>query len=119
MNTDKIYAEAIANEYAPKNTSKVIALRKLDRKARRKAYFSAYALGITATLILGVGMCLSMHVIGNGSVAATAAGIVLGILGMAGIGVNYPIYQKLLATGKAKYAFEIMQLAREISEAAE
>ena len=51
--------------------------------------------------------------------AATAAGIVLGILGMAGIGVNYPIYQKLLATGKAKYAFEIMQLAREISEAAE
>ncbi len=26
MNTDKIYAEAIANEYAPKGTSKVIAL---------------------------------------------------------------------------------------------
>lgn len=32
MNTDKIYAEAIANEYAPKKTSKVIALKKLDRK---------------------------------------------------------------------------------------
>ena len=26
MNTDKIFAEAIANEYAPKDTSKVVAL---------------------------------------------------------------------------------------------
>ena len=30
MNTDKIFAEAIANEYAPKNTSKVMALKKSD-----------------------------------------------------------------------------------------
>ena len=30
MNTDKIYAEQLANEYAPKDTSGVIALRKLD-----------------------------------------------------------------------------------------
>lgn len=28
MNTDRIFAEAIANEYAPKNTSKVVALKK-------------------------------------------------------------------------------------------
>lgn len=31
MNTDKIYAESIAKEYAPKDSSKIIALRKLDR----------------------------------------------------------------------------------------
>ena len=42
MNTDKIYAEAIANEYAPKDTSKVLALRKLDRKAKSKANIFAY-----------------------------------------------------------------------------
>ena len=36
---------------------------------------------------------------------------------MAGVGVNYPIYKKLLEQGKRKYAFEIMQLAKEISEA--
>ena len=27
MNTDKIYAEQLANEYAPKDTSKVVALQ--------------------------------------------------------------------------------------------
>lgn len=35
MNTDKIYAEQIANEYAPKKTSKVVALKKLDQKAKK------------------------------------------------------------------------------------
>ena len=49
----------------------------------------------------------------------TGAGILLGILGIVGVGLNYPIYKKLLRTGKEKYAFDIMQLAREISESAE
>ena len=35
MNTDKIYAESIANEYAKKDEKKVVALKKLDKKAKR------------------------------------------------------------------------------------
>ena len=30
MNTDKAFAEKIASEYAPQETRKVVALRKLD-----------------------------------------------------------------------------------------
>lgn len=119
MNTDKVFAEAIANEYAPKDTSKVVALRKLDRKAKSKANIFSYAFGIGMSLVLGLGMCLSMGVIGNGGLLMTGAGILLGVLGIVGVGVNYPIYKKLLASGKEKYAFEIIQLAREISEEAE
>lgn len=116
MNTDKIYAEHLANEYAPKDTSKVIALRKLDAKAKLPANIFTYSLGIVSSLVLGVGMCLSMKVIGSGSPAMVALGIVLGLLGFAGMGANYPIYKKLLAKGKQKYAFEIMELAKKISE---
>ena len=119
MNTDKIYAEAIANEYAPKDTSKVLALKKLDRKAKNKANIFAYTFGIVMTLVLGTGMCLSMGILGDGSAVITGCGIALGILGIAGVGMNYPIYKKLLNAGKEKYAFEILQLAREISESAE
>ena len=43
-------------------------------------------------------------------------GIVIGIIGMIGMGVNYPIYKRILANGKKKYAFEIMELAKEISD---
>ena len=117
MNTDKIFAEAIANEYAPKDTSKVVALRKLDRKAKGPANIFAYSFGMA--LVLGLGMCLSMQVIGGGGVLMTGAGILLGILGLIGVGLNYPVYKKLLRSGKEKYAFEIMQLARDISESAE
>ena len=44
MNTDKIYAEQLANEYALKDTSKVIALRKLDAKAKLPATVFTYTL---------------------------------------------------------------------------
>ena len=37
MSTDKMYAEQITNEYAPKKTSKIVALRKLDAKAKMSA----------------------------------------------------------------------------------
>ncbi len=119
MNTDKIYAEAIANEYAPKDTSKVIALKKLDKKAKSKANIFAYTFGVIMALVLGVGMCLSMKVIGDGSTFMMAVGIIVGILGIVGVSINYPIYKKLLESGKKQYAFEIMQLAKEISEEAE
>lgn len=114
MNTDKIYAESIANEYAPKDTSKVLALKKLDRKAKNPANIFAYSFGIVAALVLGLGMCLAMQVIGSG-VGMMVPGIVLGVIGIAGAGVNYVIYKRLLEKGKQKYAYEIMQLAKEIS----
>ena len=113
MNTDKIYAEQLANEYAPKDTSKVVALRKLDAKAKLPATVFTYTFGIVAALIFGIGMCLAMGQIGSGTMVSFVAGIVVGIIGM---GVNYPIYKKLLANGRQKYAFEIMELAKEISE---
>lgn len=119
MNTDKIYAEAIANEYAPKDTSKVVALKKLDRKAKGTANIFAYSFGTVMTLVLGVGMCLAMRVIGNDSIVMMIIGIIIGMIGIVGVGINYPIYKKLLEKGKARYAFEIVQLAREISETAE
>ena len=118
MNTDKIFAEAIANEYAPKNASKVLALKKLDRKAKRKANIFAYTFGTLMALVLGTGMCLSMGILGSGSIMMTA-GIVVGVIGLIGVGVNYPIYRRLLESGKRQYAFEIVQLAKEISEEAE
>ena len=116
MNTDKIYAEQLANEYAPKDTSKVVALRKLDAKAKLPANIFTYTFGIVAALVTGVGMCLSMKVIGSGTTAMFVLGVMIGIIGLLGMGVNYPVYRKLRANGKQKYAFEIMELAREISE---
>ena len=112
MNTDKIIAESIAKEYAPKEHSKIIALKKLDAKAKRPATIFTYVCGIISALVFGTGMCLAMQVIGN----SMLLGIIIGIVGMLGCGINYPIYKKMLENGKKKYAYEIVELAREISE---
>jgi hypothetical protein len=115
MNTDKIYAESIVNEYAPKDTTKVMQLKKLDRAAKMPANIFAYSFGVVMALVLGTGMCLAMKVIGDGSSVMMLIGIVIGIIGIVGVSINYPIFKKLLENGKKKYAFEIMELAKEIS----
>lgn len=115
MNTDKIYAEQIANKYATKENTKVKQLKKLDNKVRVPALVFAYTFGIVSALVLGVGMCLTMKVLGSGDVAFII-GIVVGILGIAGCVVNYPIYLKIFSSAKAKYGSDIMKLAKEISE---
>ena len=115
MNTDKIYAESIAKEYAPKDSSKIVALRKLDRKAKMPATIFTYTFGIISSLVFGTGMCFAMQVLGSG-IIGMVIGIIVGVIGMIGCGVNYPIYKKMLENGKNKYAYEIVELAREISE---
>ena len=115
MNTDKIIAESIAKDYAPKESSKLVALKKLDNKAKLPATIFTYSWGIVSALVFGTGLCLAMQVIGGG-LAGMVLGIVVGIVGMIGCGVNYPIYKKMLEKGKAKYAYEIVELARQISE---
>ena len=112
MNTDKILAESIAKDYAPKESSKIVALKKLDNRAKLPATIFTYSCGIVSALIFGTGMCMAMAEIGGGMVM----GILIGISGMIGCGVNYPIYKKMLEKGKAKYAYEIVQLAREIAD---
>ena len=115
MNTDKIYAEQIANEYAPKQTSKVKALKRLDAKAKNPANIFTYTFGIISSLVLGTGMSLAMGVIGCGSTLMMALGIVIGCIGILGVSVNYPIYKKILAKSKNKYASDIIKLANEIA----
>ena len=115
MNTDKILAEAIAKDYAPKDNSKIVALKKLDNRAKLPATIFTYCCGIVSALVFGTGMCLAMQVIGSGMIGMVS-GIVIGIIGLIGCSVNYPIYKRILEKGKSKYAYEIVQLAREIAE---
>lgn len=115
MNTDKIIAESIAKNYAPKNSSKIVALKKLDNRAKMPATIFTYTCGIISALVFGTGMCLAMQVIGSG-VSGVIIGVIVGIIGLIGCSVNYPIYKKMLEKGKSKYAYEIVQLAREIAE---
>lgn len=115
MNTDKIYAESIAKEYAAKEERKVVALRKLDAKAKTPSRIFGLCLGVISSLVLGVGMCLAMNVIGDGSAVTVGVGVGVGVVGILGMCVNYPIYKKIWEKSKRKYAQDVIRLAKEIS----
>ena len=116
MNTDKIYAEQIANEYSEKETSKVKQLKRLDASVKNPASIFAFTFGIICSLILGTGMCLAMSVIGGGSPLMIALGVIVGCVGIAGVSVNYHIYKRILEFRKKKYKSDILALAKLISE---
>ena len=116
MKTDKIIAEQIASEYAPKEDRKIVALMKLNRKAKQGAEIFAYTFGIVSSLILGTGMSMAMGLIGPSGMTGMIVGIIIGLVGIAGVSVNYPIYKKLIAKGKLKYGNDIIRLAKEIAE---
>ena len=116
MKTDKIIAERIASEYAPKEDRKIVALMKLNKKAKQGAEIFAYTFGIVCSLILGTGMSFAMGVIGDESIITMVVGIIVGVVGIFGVSINYFIYKKLLEKGKNKYGSDIIRLAKEIAE---
>ena len=69
--------------------------------------------GIGGVLIFGLGLCLAMQVIGSG-VFNIVLGILLGIVGMIGMIIAYPVYRKMVQKAKAEYAPRILQLTDEL-----
>ena len=116
MKTDKIIAEQIASEYAPKEDRKIVALMKLNRKAKQGAEIFAYTFGIVSSLIFGTGMSFAMGVIGDNTLTTMIIGIIVGLVGIFGVSINYFIYKKLINKGKNKYGSDIIRLAKEIAE---
>lgn len=115
MNTNKIFAESIANEYSVKNDNKVVALKKLDKKVKCFPMAMTIGIGTIFSLVFGTGICLTMGVIGGDTGVSFVFGIILGIIGTAGITVSYPLYKKVLESRKRKYAGDIIRLANEIT----
>lgn len=111
---EKMYADSIVSEYSPKTTSKAEALKKLDHKAKLPSNIFAYTFGTVGSLLLGVGMCLTMNVIGDGSVLLYVIGIIVGLLGIGMVSLNYTFFKRIRNKGKQKYGEDILRLAREI-----
>ncbi len=103
----------IKEGYEPKVKTRYDELISLNRKVELPAYIFAYGFGIIASLILGLGMCLAMQVIGTG-VPLMVLGIVIGIIGIALVSVNYPIFLAIMKSRKKKYAEKILALSDEL-----
>ena len=110
---DQKYAQKLIKEYSEKEVTKLDELKALDKKVKTPARIFAYVFGIVGALILGVGMCLAMKIIG-GTTALMVAGVVIGIIGIFMVSINFPLYQTILQNRKKKYSSEILAKSNEL-----
>lgn len=104
--------ENIRKKYAPSTSTedKMEQLRRLDGGVTRKATVISLILGITGTLIMGIGMCCTM--VWQGTLFIP--GIVIGLIGIAMLSAAYPVYNKVLKKEREKIAPEILRLTDEL-----
>lgn len=107
----------IREKYLPPKADKMEQLRALDASATKKATAWAIALGVIGTLVMGAGMSLVMSDFGTLlGTAAIPVGIGAGVVGMAALGMAYPLYQHLLKKERARIAPEILRLTDELTK---
>ena len=108
--------QKIRTQYTEKEHTQIDELKALDAKVKRPANIFAYVFGSISAIIMGSGMSLVMTEIGSivGIENVMVSGIVIGIVGMLMAIANYPIYKKLLASRKKKYADQIIALSDKI-----
>ena len=101
----------IRKRYLPREETKMEELMRLDHQVQSSGIMESLCAGIGGALIFGLGMCLAMEVIGH----MVWLGVILGLIGAAGMLLAYPVYRKFFAKAKAQYAPRILQLTEELS----
>lgn len=117
-NDAEFIVQKIRTQYMEKDSSEkdLDMLRELDAEVKCPANVFGYVFGSIGTIVMGAGMSLVMTDIGTviGMENAMVPGIVIGVVGMIMVIVNYPIYKKILASRREKYADRILQLSEKI-----
>ena len=102
---------SIRSKYLPREETKLEELKRLDNLVQTSGIMESLCAGVGGCLIFGLGMCLAMKVIGN----MMWLGILLGLVGAAGMLVAYPVYHKSFSKATEQYAPRILQLIAEIT----
>lgn len=100
----------IREKYEKKEESSLERLRKLDKSVTQNSTIIALAIGIIGSLILGIGMCCCMV----WTDVLLIPGIIIGIIGIAIVSANYPMYIASVKRQREKIAPEIMKLTDEL-----
>ena len=115
-NDQEFLVQKIRTQYTEKQHTELDELKELDAKVKRPANVFAYTYGSVSAIVMGSGMSLVMTEIGTiiGISNAMLPGVVIGVVGMAMALSTYPIYKKILAARKKKFAPEILALSDKI-----
>ena len=102
----------IRKKYLPRGETKLEELKRLDRLVQNSGVTESLCAGIGGCLVFGLGLCLAMEVIGH----MIWLGVILGLIGTAGMLAAFPVYRKFFNKAKAQHTPRILELAAQLSE---
>lgn len=100
----------IRNKYIPKEADKLEQLRSLDASVTKKGTMVSLLVGTLGCLVLGTGMSCVM-VWGEN---LFLIGVIIGIIGIVGISIAYPLYIYITRKERERIAPEILRLSDEL-----
>jgi hypothetical protein len=101
----------IRKKYLPREETKLEELKRLDSLVQNSGVMEALIVGVIGCLVFGLGMCLSMGVIGH----MVWLGVILGLVGAAGMFAAFPVYRRAFHKAKMRHSPRILELADELS----
>lgn len=101
----------IRKKYLPREETKLEELKRLDSLVQNSGVTQSLCAGIGGCLIFGLGLCLAMEVIGQ----MIWLGVILGLIGTAGMLAAFPVYRKFFNKAKAQHTPRILELAAQFS----
>ncbi|MBQ2758100.1 MAG: hypothetical protein IJF31_06385, partial [Clostridia bacterium] len=72
----------------------------------------ALIIGILSALVLGLGLCCVL--VWGSNAAMIVLGVVIGLIGIGGVAVAYPVYVSLMHRQRERVAPEILRLTEEL-----
>lgn len=111
---DNREVQEIRQKYLPHKESKLEEIRRLDSTVQGSGIAEALCAGIGGALVFGLGICLSLKVIGS-SLLLMALGVILGIIGICGMLAAYPLYRRVFNKTREKLAPRILELTAELT----
>lgn len=96
--------------------NKLEQLRRLDYGVTKKANIISLSVGILSVLVMGSGMSLVMTDLGEkiGIAGTSLIGVLIGIVGMIGVILAYPLYRRIIEKERKKIAPQILKLTDEL-----
>ena len=88
----------IRKKYLPPEETKLEELKRLDSLVQNSGVTQSLCAGMVGCLVFGLGLCLAMEAIGQMS----WLGVILGLIGTAGMLAAFHVYRKFFNKAKAQ-----------------
>lgn len=105
-----------AEDSARTDESSIERLRRLDASVTKKGTVASIIVGVISSIVMGAGMSLIMTDIGAflPEMLALWIGVALGVVGIVGVALAYPIYKAITKKERERIAPEVLRISEEL-----